>query len=415
MPTMRFLVQLLGGLFVVLVSLTAQVAPARPKIPPDPYTGADAGVMAKAGYVAMGQFPFGQNHGTRDIDELLGSEPLIWIETAHFRIGSALPKLPIRATGEGGNEWVERTRQELKRLAKVLPKVKPDTKELDIWLRAHLVAMRLEELYAEVCTVLAVRDTDFPPAPGDDPHQAQTFRGLGPFLGMREKFTVLLLQRGSSHSRYTLAHQKREIAEPIRHHDISFGMMYWGAALDTANGLFLSDLALHTHMVFNVAHNLYTCYRSYSHELPAWLATGLAHWHSRRISPRFPTFDRKHDEDRDQRTAFWDWEKRVPLMMKNDTFESLLLFLDRNNAGAFGIEQHIQSWALVDFLMGSQRDALARFLRLLKDPFHARMRWPEPSELKQRQIDALRSALAMGVAELDAAWRRSVLDKKPRK
>lgn len=415
MPTLRSVVPLLGPLLALLAGLGAQVAPARPQIPPDPYTGADPGLMTKVGYVAIGQMPFGQGHGSRDVDELLGSEPLIWIETAHFRIGSALPKLPIRAIGDGGNEWVERTRQELKRLAKVLPKVKPDTKELDSWLRAHLVAMRLEDLYTEVCSVLAVRATDFPPAPGDDPRQAGVFRGLGPFLGMREKFTVLLLQRGSSHSRYTLAHQKREMADPIRFHDIGFGMMYWGASLESANGLFQSDLALHTHMVFNVAHNLYTCYRSFSHELPAWLATGLGHWHSRRISPRFPTFDRKHDEDRDPRTAFWDWGKRVPGMMKNDTFEPLLLFLDRNNAGEFGIEQHIQSWALVEFLLTQHRDALARLLRLLKDPFHARHRWPDAAELKQRQADALRSALSMSAAELDAAWRRAVLDKKPRK
>jgi hypothetical protein len=420
MPTLRFAAKVVLPLLMLLPvlasGLLAQVKPpARPKIPPDPYVGGDAGLMAKIGYTAVGNFPFGTGHGTRDIDELLGSEPLVWIETAHFRIGSALPALPLRATGDGGGEWVDRTRKELKRLAKVLPKVKAEAKDLDQWLRAHLIAMRLEDLYAEVQSVLGVKDADFPPAPGDSRSEAASFRGLGPFLGMREKFTVLLLQRGSSHARYTNAHCKREIADPIRHHDIAFGSMYWGGTLETANGLFGSDLALHTHMVFNVAHNLYTCYRSYSHDPPAWLPTGLAHWHSRRISPRFPTYDRKHDEDREQRTSFWEWGKRVPGMMKNDTFEPLEVFLNRHNAGEFGIEQHIQSWALADYLIQSRKDAFAKFVRACKDPLHAGHKWPEPSEVSRQQRDAMKTMMATTPAELDAAWRLAVLGGKPRK
>ena len=402
------------GLLLVAGLLGQKPAPqTRAKVPPDPYLAGSAELRDKAGYVAIGEFPFGHEVSTKDVSELLGSEPLIWIETAHFRLGSALPPLPMRAIGEGGDEWVTRTRTELKRLAKRLPKVKPDTKELDPWLRAYLMAQRLEDLYAEVQSVLGVTDADFP-ASAEDP-RLETFRGLGPFLGMPQKFTVLLLQKGSSHARYTRAHHQREIADPIRHHDRTFGCMYWGATLETANALFINDFALHAHLVFNIAHNLYTCYRSFGHEQPAWLVTGLAHWHSRRISPRFPTYDRKHDEDRSQRTAFWEWDKRVPGMMKNDTFEPLEVFLDRNNAGEFGIEQHIQSWAVVEFLMVAHRAALGNFIRICKHPFHARTKAPTEMELRIRQRDAMQTALGVTPAQLEQQWRQSVLGPKARR
>jgi hypothetical protein len=388
--------------------------PTRPTVPPDPYTRGDAAALAKVGYAAIGPFPFGHRHGTREIDELLGSEPLVWIETAHFRLGSALPALPMRAIGDGGGEWVDRTRAELKVLAKVLPRLRPDTKDLDPWLRAHLYASRLEQLYAEVQSVLGVTDADFTPA-ADDPNQPASFRGLGPYLGMREKFTVLLLQRGSSHARYTAAHHHQEFTDPIRLHDATFGSMYWGASLETAEGLFTNDFALHTHLVFNVSHNLYSCYRSYSHDLPAWLATGLGHWHARRICPRFPTYDRKHERDREPRTAFWEWDKRVPGMMKNGIFEPLEVFLARNTAGEFGIEQHIQAWALVDHLMAKHRAELGKFLRTLKDPFHGRRSMPSSTELQERQVAALQSSLAMTPAVLEQQWRATVLRAKAKK
>src|SRR5690606_14746572 len=133
---------------------------------------------------------------------------------------------------------------------------------------------------------------------------------------------------------------------------------------------FRIDLALHAYLAFNVAHNLYTSYRSFGHDLPAWLITGLAHWHARRVSPRFPTYDRRDASDRDARSKFWDWQARVPGLIKNEVFEPLQQLLDRNNAGAFGLEQHIQAWAVVDYLIATRKQQTFAFLHRLKDPFH---------------------------------------------
>jgi hypothetical protein len=113
-----------------------KAAPARAGSPqgPDPYTAGDEAALGKAGYVSFGPFEFGTNHTTTDVEALLPNEPLVWIETAHFRIGSALPALSI--TSSKDREWVTKVREELMQVALRLPSVNPNTSRLDPWLRA---------------------------------------------------------------------------------------------------------------------------------------------------------------------------------------------------------------------------------------------------------------------------------------
>jgi hypothetical protein len=381
---------------------------ARAQVPVDPYTQGDRAAMKKAGYESFGPFPFGTGHTSADVVALLGTEPLIWIETEHFRIGCALSPLALKNDEPWRDDWVTRLRQELKRLAARLPRVKTDVKELDPWLRAHLVAQRAEELYADVLANFGIKEFSFPTAP-DDPDNPEEFRGLGRHLGMREKFTILLLRKSASHARYTRAYQGHEMADPIRYHDGAFGCLYWGGSEETSNGLFAQDYPLQAHMTFNLASNLYSGYRSYSHELPTWLVTGLAHWHARRVTPRFPSYDRKDDNDKDPRSAFWEWNLRVRGLLKNGAFEPVGTLLDRTNSGAFGIEQHIQSWALVDFLMSEQKTAAMQFVHALKEPMFGRRRVPTELELRERQLDCLKTCLGWTPEQFEEAWRGSVL------
>ncbi|HEX5053863.1 MAG TPA: hypothetical protein VFZ65_18945 [Planctomycetota bacterium] len=355
---------------------------------PDPYTNGDPAAIAKAGYVSYGPFPFGARHTTKDVEELLGTEPLIWIETPHFRLGCALPAVELTKGQEWSVEWLASVQRELKALRSVLPKVRVQSKQLDPWLRAHLFAHRLEALYAEVRGNLGFVE------PTDDEveaHRAGT--GHGRYLGMDEKFAVLLLQRSSSHARYTRAFQGQEMADPIRYDDAVFGSMYWGGSEETADGLLRSDLAMHTHVVFNVAHNLYSGCLGSARELPPWLATGLSHWHARRVSPRFPVYDRRDDRDHDPRSLFWRWDERVAGMAKNGTFEPMATFVERVNAGGYRIEQHMQCWSLVDFLLSTRADATFRFVRLAKQSGLSRQHGFE-------------QAFGCTYEEIDAAWLR---------
>ncbi|MFY9342883.1 MAG: hypothetical protein WAT39_10360 [Planctomycetota bacterium] len=389
-------------------TVAGQVPTVRPKTTPDPYTLGEPAALKKAGYESLGPFPFGANHDSSAITELLGSEPLLWIETAHFKIGCALSPLPLKNDEPWRDDWVARLKQELKRLATRLPRVKTDVKELDPWLRAHLVAQRVEELYAAMLANFGLTESSFPMAP-DDPAKPAEFRGLGRHFGMKGKFTVLLLRTSASHARYTRAHHGREIADPIRFQDQQTGSLYWGASEETAEGLFKHDYALNAHLTFNLAHNLYSGYRSFSHDLPPWLSTGLAHWHARQVSPRFPTYDRKDDRDKEMRSAFWEWDKRVPGLLRNGAFKSVPALLDHPSAGTFDLEQHMQSWAVVEYLMTEHKPKFMAFVHRMKEPFHARRRAPTETEVRLRQLDVLQEVLGWSPEQLEAAWRLAVL------
>ena len=413
-PTGRVCALVLATGVALISALPAQGQ--RQKAGTDPYTGGDADAIARLGYESLGPFELGTGHDTLAVENLLGTEPLVWIETRHFRIGCALSPLRLRGQQDWSKEWIKKVKVELDELREKLPKgkLKKRVKTLDPWLRAHLMAQRLEKLYAEVRDVLDRDDEWF--ANGErDPRKAEEFAGLGPYLGMKEKYTVLMLQKGGSLARYTRQYRGREMEQPIRHHDQAFGSMYWGCSLESANNLFQGDYALHASLAFNVAHNLYTGYRCFGHDLPPWLVTGLAHWHARNVSPRFPVYDRKDDGDKRDRSPFWDWDARVKGLIKHDVFEPLGDLVAHDSAGSFGIEQHMQAWAVVDYLMASKPKQLAKFVHELKSPFHGRVRMPTKEELQQRQQQAFAAAFGSEVQVVDAAWRKDASSKKKKR
>ena len=382
----------------------------------DPYTDAVPAAMAKAGYVSFGPFAFGFRHDTEAIEQLLPDEPLLWIETAHFRIGCALSSLPLR----GDPEWVDRTKGELKRLKVRLPKIKAVVRELDPWLRTHLIAQRCEDLYLEICSNLSVDDGDFPAvdspqAPGSDPDgDPRAFRGLGPCLGMPEKFSVLIVQSSASLARYTRAFQGHETQEMGRLLDLGFGNMIFAAA-EASQDLYGNDFALHTHLVYNLAFSLYNSYRYHGHELPPWLVGGLSHWHARRVCQRFPTFERRGGADEIESLDAWRWGERAQGLLGNRAFEPLEALMARSDVSGFGKEQHIQAWAFTDFLMSTRQAATMRFLHDLKDPFHAMRRPPSHPELLDRMKKGLVRTFGLDAAGLEAAWRTHLLRGWPKK
>jgi len=406
------------ALACVSASLTPMLAAQdqRQRASADPYTRGEPEVLAKLGYETFGPFELGTGHDTRAVEALLGTEPLVWIETAHFRLGCALSPVALRGQHDWSKEWIRSVRGELDELRELLPKgrLKKRIRSLDPWLRAHLMARRLEQLYAEVCGVLG-RDDEWFRDGGRDANRPDEFTGVGPYLGMKQKQVVLLLQKSGGMSRYTRQYCGRETSEPVRHHDLGFGSMFWGCSQESADNLFQGDYPLHANLAFNVAHNLYTSYRCFGHDLPPWLVTGLAHWHARRVTPRFPCYDREDPRDRRDRSPFWDWDARVAGLVKHDVFESLADLCAVESAGKFGIEQHMQSWAVVHYLASERPAQLAQFVHDLKDPFHGRLRVPTSEELQRRQRASFAAAFGGEPDALDADWRAFVARQKRRR
>ncbi len=125
----------------------------------DPWTKGDAAALEKLGYVHVGPMPWGDGHGTERIGEILGEERFRFVETAHFKLGSALPPLRMPRDKDAHRKLVE----ELTRLEEKLPDLHARrVRVLDPWLRTHLFAQRLEELYAQIEALLGVTDAEFP-------------------------------------------------------------------------------------------------------------------------------------------------------------------------------------------------------------------------------------------------------------
>jgi hypothetical protein len=262
---------------------------------------------------------------------------------------------------------------------------------------------------------LGVRDDTFPAAPGNNPADPKKFYGLGPYLGLPQKYLVLIPSRAASLARYTRAYQGFETDRPRRYFDLEYKGMVFAVAEESSNGLMKNDFALYTHLVYNLAYTLYTSYRWFGHDLPPWLIGGLAHWHGRRICPRFQAYDRRHDDTNLEQREFWKWDERAPGLLRNGAFESIDALMRRPTMTEFGMEQHIQSWAFVDFLMATRKAATMKFLHDMKDPFHDLRRPPSQEELLERAKTCLQSAFGLDAAGLEAAWKPYLLRARPKK
>ena len=92
------------GFSLIAASLATTGARAqglRAKASPDPYTKNDPALLQQLGYENLGPFEFGSNQSCASIENLLGTEPLMWVETKHFRLGCSLPGIPVK----GLEDW----------------------------------------------------------------------------------------------------------------------------------------------------------------------------------------------------------------------------------------------------------------------------------------------------------------------
>ena len=140
----------------------------------DPYTLGERELELRLGYERVGFFPWAAGQTTSDVREMMGGIEILWVETEHFRIGSSLKTYDI----PGDKAERALLKKELARLKKRLGKLRAPRNELDPWLRLHLYAQRMEELYADFFERFSLSPSDFPDG--------------APYLGYREKFLVLI-------------------------------------------------------------------------------------------------------------------------------------------------------------------------------------------------------------------------------
>lgn len=391
---------LLAGMIFLTSPLSAQKSKDKEEMEPDPYTEEDREIMDRVGYLRFGQMPWGDNHGTKDIDEAFAGEEMRWVETEHFRIGSSLPMYAIDRTNKVEKAKLE---GELKRLREVLPNVPKKVKKLDPWLRLHLWAMRAEDLYDEIEGMLGVNDESFPRGPGTVVNGE--YMGEGPYLGMTDKYLILLTEKKSAIGRYRTSFMKAEGSEPIRHMFASPGNLMFAVAQE--NSGMETDTTMHCLFTYSMTMNLLDGYKYYSHTIPAWIYAGLAHWNARRIDPKrnYFTDDRVFGEDDKN---IWKWDVKTRKRVDYDYYPAMSKVLTWAAPEELEYTEHMMAWSRVDYLKKNHPEGFAIFFDMIKGKL-VKSGAPTTEDIQARQLEALEAAFGMDPATFDTKWSEWVL------
>jgi hypothetical protein len=389
------------GLSLVIALLTPEVRGQRKKDSRDevfetvdPYTGGTREGLDRAGYVSLGPFPWCEGVRTVDIEEAVGRS-VLWVETAHFKIGSTLETYRTK----GDKKEDKRLLLELERLTPKLGATKLPTTKLDPWLRLHLYAQRLEDAYASFLATFSIDEADF-----KKPIDRWNPMGDGPYLGQPLKFTVLLFEKQASQGRYMSRYLQREAQTSVRER-LAGGSLLLITNAEVLRGYgFELDAALHCAVVADTTLNMVDGFRN-SWSAPFWFKQGLAHTASRLIDERWTVFAAGTMGDK---TDSWKWEPRVFGLVTNSyapSWKTMCGWARWEDLDAVG---HMVSWSRVTWLLSRKDADLKGFLMDLTQPLPVNSSADRDSIVLQRQEPALKKAFGKDGAELDAAWREYV-------
>lgn len=408
-----FAVTVAVTLLTLAASLTGQRRQDKWRI--DPYTKNDPQLMAAAGYLNYGPFDFGsiasEKTSSKDIADALEYVNIIWIETQHFRIGVELPQWPVGSD----MSTKKKLRAELTELKKVLPKVNPKTRRLDPWLRAHLTAQRMEQLYAETMTLFGVTDESFP----QDPKKVligpkDTYMGYGPFLGMRDKYLLLVTEKESTHRQYLKKFIGRDSKFPQRWHFTDASSLVFACPTESDDFPLKHDTALHCALAFNVSQNLLDGFRYYAYDLPVWIREGFGHWNSRRVDGRWASFDQNEGSIADmKKLAKWrPYAKNT--LGKPKKYAPFPTVAGWRDFGAISFNDHVMVFSRMDYLMSLGPEKWQTFLMTIKGRVDDQWR-PDQRDLVGATREGIKKAYGLSFLNFDDRWKAWVKDTYPSK
>ena len=398
----------------MLAGLLAAAAPAqesraaRPEI--DPYTQGKRKALDKAGYVGLGPFQLAAGHTTEQVVEDLGGEPLLWVETQHFKLGSSLDAillpddpLPRKALTA-----------ELERLGKRVAGLRKRPKELDPWLRLHLYAQRLEELHARFREVLGLSDEEFAAGKGGGAGSLKEI-GKGPYLGMYGKPIVLLFEKTAAMSRYATLHMGGPQKLAYRHYFGEDDALLYTTSMEQLVGSYANDGALHCAVAFGVVQNLVNGLRGHTHNAPVWLEMGLARWFVREIDPRWQIYTSPAGEFARGEDDV-DWAPKVRARVEHRYFPTTAEMLAWQERNKLSFAEHMILWSRVDYLIRLDGGRMMRELlwKTMEPVPHDGAGTREEVAAQQAQR-AFREVTGKEPEAFDEAWAAWVLKTYPEK
>lgn len=395
---LRLILTLLG-LFTVAPLGSAQ----RNKVPANdpsecPYCEGDPKRMEKAGIVSHGGFEFGKTD-TAETDARYPGRPVYWIESEHFEIGFG-----IDDSYKVDREEKDRVVAELKELNKVLPRVSTTKLILDPWLRAHLFALRFEKIYARFEELLGLEDAEWPS--GLRPwNMVGKYMGEGPYLGQKGKYEVLVLAKVGDYEEYTAQHFGQRTTHSLRWNVPDRGTLTVTTHAEQGHGR--KDLYLHSHLAYQITHNLVNGYKHYSYETPVWLRIGLAHVIEREISPDYNTFDVGEGADVESATRS-RWHEYVKKLVRQGSVPYMAEMVRLAGFNSLDSVHHYVSWSMVTYLIQEHPEGFAK----LNDAIHGlkdEKGYSDASRLKDVQRESFKEFFGMSYTQFDEAWREWVV------
>jgi len=382
---------------LLALALTAAPAAAQKKKPTDPtecpYCRNDPAKLQAAGLVSHGGFAFGASD-TAKAQELLPECELRWIETKNFRLGFALG--PWKVKLDEKKKWLA----ELTRLRAVLPEVKPETTQIDPWLRAHVYAQRLEDAHARFLELSGSKELTFPAA-GTQWTIGATYLGEGPYLGMQDKYEVLVLPSVSASVTYLTSQCGVQSKRSQRWHYVTRGVLSFVTHPD--QGSLRQDAGMHGHIVFNLAHNLYDGLAHYNYDTFVWLHEGLAHYMERELDPRYNSFDADEGAVAEE-TRKENWKPEVLKLIAEGEFPRMAELVGLKRYSELRLDHHFTTWSMVDFLIATKPDKLGEFMWALKRNFDAQG-IPTGTKLPDLHRAKFKELFGWSYSEFDEAWK----------
>lgn len=356
-----------------------------------PWCRNDPLLMEAAGIVSHGGFAFGKTDTAR-IDAQMPSADIRWIETDFFRIGFALGTQKVKIDEK------KKLIAELTRLQQVLPSVKPESTALDPWLRSHLYAQRCEDIRARFLSLIEGQDLEFSDGSGT---YVGTYKGEGRYLGQKDKYEVLMLPSETLQTQFLLENAGIPLKVTHRWHNIDRGAL--GVYCHTQQGDLRQDAAMHAHVAFNLAHNLYDGLYHYSYDTPVWLHEGLAHFFEREIDERHNSFDSGEGAVAEM-TKKANWKPEVLRLINAGEAPRMPELMAIKSYAELKLPHHFVTWSMIDYLSKSNPSGLAAFLRAIKLNLDERG-VPTGANLPEWHRKSFREHLGLNYAEFDEAWR----------
>ena len=349
-------------------------------------------LLKAAGLVSHGPFAFGK-YDSKNAEELLPEVDFRWIETEHFRIGSGLGPYKVKL------EDKKKILSELTRMKEAFPDIKAETQILDPWMRAHLYAQRCEDVYKRFVELFRLQDKKFKGDP-DAPKDA-VYRGEGVYLGMKDKYEVLMLPSENSHYTFLVSNSGLPIRKSQRWHFIARGVI--SIMCHTEQGRLRTDPAMHGHIAFNLAHNLLDGMNHYGYDTPVWYHEGIAHWFEREIDPSYNSFDSGEGASGDT-TSKADWKPEVLKLIAADKAPRLAELMSLPSYAELRLPHHFVTWSMADFLIQTKPAEFAKFVWEMKQNVDEK-KLPTGAKLAEWHRKVVKDCFGWNYQEFDDAWK----------